>query len=876
MARLDDLELEIQRIRRRLDELGRQAKTFAPSSDTGGVLYRIEDLEIQHPHDYTVQQFFGAAGYPIDVAATEADGTSASAARSDHRHAHGSGYLPDAHHNDAHTHIGTYGTFPTVAATNTSNDNVDTSSHTVSLPSGIVAGNLLIVVFVVNTGSASITFPAGWTQITSVVSTDTRLVTRYREADGTEGATITVTTGDTGRSAHISYRITGASPISAQVPEGATLAGSNPPSVTPTGGSKNYLWIVGGGTVADGTGITAPTNYSSLLGAYGSLDCMSARRDLVAVSEDPGAWLGTGTVDASATIAIHPSALTGVIIKEAGVVLGDPDILTLDFQAGFDLTESPNQEVNISLDASEVSAAPTSVDIGDTQVTGALATFANADHQHAVTAPGAGYPLDVAATEADGSATTPARSDHVHAHGSGYAHNVTQLITTQDLALQGDITPPDLGTGANNYDPTGLSTATVLRLSSTAGFCFLTGLAGGADGRMILLLNDSSSVPPIILISASGASDPANRFDTPTGTAIFPGQGIWIIYDSTLSRWRIASHGPYTLVSGADTVFNDANTPSQRLGFLTQIANTILAGPTSGAAAIPAFRALVAADIPHTLDNPTAHSDVAAMTEATGDIIYRNSSGQWDRLAVGERGQVLLLPRNGTLIPDWDYLQHIRGYLQAISELPDDDILDEAELRAGILNGSGRVMLADDRGNTWVIEANLASGRLTIFRGGEDDPLLEIDDEGKIYPYNNIVMSRIHTIENLYSEHHYVFVPDAAAAAVVVAGNQQGGLHHTGSKQEIATRLYVDAETTPGAAGLPITIQYSDTDDLDTDVNWTTIATLTLSSEGSAYTDSMTNQYIPANRLLRMNVGTIVGSPADVSVTLRVKRQLIP
>ena len=45
---------------------------------------------------------YGAAGYPVDVAATEADGAANLAARSDHRHAHGSGYLADAHHAQAH------------------------------------------------------------------------------------------------------------------------------------------------------------------------------------------------------------------------------------------------------------------------------------------------------------------------------------------------------------------------------------------------------------------------------------------------------------------------------------------------------------------------------------------------------------------------------------------------------------------------------------------------------------------------------------------------------------------------------------------------------------------------------------------------------
>jgi hypothetical protein len=48
------------------------------------------------------QTQYGAAGYPVDVAATEADGSAVLAARSDHRHAHGTGYLADAHHAQAH------------------------------------------------------------------------------------------------------------------------------------------------------------------------------------------------------------------------------------------------------------------------------------------------------------------------------------------------------------------------------------------------------------------------------------------------------------------------------------------------------------------------------------------------------------------------------------------------------------------------------------------------------------------------------------------------------------------------------------------------------------------------------------------------------
>jgi len=53
-----------------------------------------------HQHQFAAP----SAGYPLEVAAAEADGTATTAARSDHAHAHGTGYSPDAHHARSHNH----------------------------------------------------------------------------------------------------------------------------------------------------------------------------------------------------------------------------------------------------------------------------------------------------------------------------------------------------------------------------------------------------------------------------------------------------------------------------------------------------------------------------------------------------------------------------------------------------------------------------------------------------------------------------------------------------------------------------------------------------------------------------------------------------
>lgn len=117
----------------------------------------------------------------------------------------------------------------------------------------------------------------------------------------------------------------------------------------------------------------------------------------------------------------------------------------------------------------------------------------------------------------------------------------------------------------------------------------------------------------------------------------------------------------------------------------------------------------------------------------------------------------------------------------------------------------------------------------------------------------------------------YVFVPDAAAGADVDTGNQQGAIHHSGPDGDTATRLYVDCETAPGTS-VVVTVQYGNTDDLDTVASWTTIATVTASGK-TTIQNSMSNASIPADRLIRMNVGTITGTdPKDMTVTLRTTR----
>jgi hypothetical protein len=98
--------------------------------------------------------------------------------------------------------------FPTVESS-TQGGNSSTTDHSVTLPSGIVAGDF-IVVFLGLDASVSPT-STGWTAETLGSANRARLYTRV--ADGTEGSTVTFSGGSAANSGYFAFRISGASGV---------------------------------------------------------------------------------------------------------------------------------------------------------------------------------------------------------------------------------------------------------------------------------------------------------------------------------------------------------------------------------------------------------------------------------------------------------------------------------------------------------------------------------------------------------------------------------------------------------------------------------------------------------------------------------------
>jgi hypothetical protein len=127
-----------------------------------------------------------------------------------------------------------------------------------------------------------------------------------------------------------------------------------------------------------------------------------------------------------------------------------------------------------------------------------------------------------------------------------YDASTNQLTTpgvsiNEDTNFTGDISPAQLTSNQNDYNPTGLSTASVIRLNGDSSLRSITGLAGGADGRILLLQNVGSNT--IMLLNQNTSSTAANRFDFGgNDVPLFPDDLLTIQYDATDSRWR--SEGP--------------------------------------------------------------------------------------------------------------------------------------------------------------------------------------------------------------------------------------------------------------------------------------------------------------------------------------------
>jgi len=205
--------------------------------------------------------------------------------------------------------------FPQVPTTSSGKDITGDTSIVVTLPSGIVSGDLVVVFIGQNNSTSTFTWPGSWEKITDANRTAISKTIGYLIASGGE-TTVTVTSTQTGGSGYAALRIDnwhGTTP-----PEAATIAEGNstnpdPPSPTPSWGADDTLWLASTGNGGTNNGPSSyPTNYTvedEHTNPGGDARVISvASRELNASSDDPD----TFTIDSSnwiaQTVAIRPVA----------------------------------------------------------------------------------------------------------------------------------------------------------------------------------------------------------------------------------------------------------------------------------------------------------------------------------------------------------------------------------------------------------------------------------------------------------------------------------------------------------------------------------------------------------------------------------------
>jgi hypothetical protein len=112
------------------------------------------------------------------------------------------------------------------------------------------------------------------------------------------------------------------------------------------------------------------------------------------------------------------------------------------------------------------------------------------------------------------------------------------LVAQGALSLEAHICPTQITADQNDYNPTGLSTTAKINLNADSSFRTITGLAGGATGRMIKISNVSANT--ILLANENAGSTAANRFDLGGyDIPLFSGSAVELSYDEVATRWRI-------------------------------------------------------------------------------------------------------------------------------------------------------------------------------------------------------------------------------------------------------------------------------------------------------------------------------------------------
>jgi hypothetical protein len=115
----------------------------------------------------------------------------------------------------------------------------------------------------------------------------------------------------------------------------------------------------------------------------------------------------------------------------------------------------------------------------------------------------------------------------------------TSSVFVGAIFRNGAITPASLSANQNNYNPSGLATANLIRQASTANVNITGLVAPATNGQWLAIENINALGGSIITLTAyDPASTGANEFCLAHPIGILPQQSVSLVYDSTALCWR--------------------------------------------------------------------------------------------------------------------------------------------------------------------------------------------------------------------------------------------------------------------------------------------------------------------------------------------------
>lgn len=206
------------------------------------------------------------------------------------------------------------------------------------------------------------------------------------------------------------------------------------------------------------------------------------------------------------------------------------------------------------------------------------------------------------------------------------------------ITFTSSITPAQITADQDDYSPTNLESAVVLRLSTDASRT-ITGLAARGDGEAKLIQNVGSN--DLVLANQNASSVAANRFALESGNneTISAGGQRWIIYDGTSSRWRLSSGG-----SGGSSLPVDDSTalvqdPADNTKLVRIDAGAIATGTTRiitmGDRDVDLASGGTFAEVSHAATHTNGTDDIQSATAAQKGLMTATQAGKLDGIESG-------------------------------------------------------------------------------------------------------------------------------------------------------------------------------------------------------------------------------------------------